>query len=64
MPAASGIADGQIPKNWSLKSERIAPNAARKESLKKQKRHTIDQIIANLRQVDVKLGKGKKVPQA
>ena len=29
----------------------------------KQKRHTTDQIIAKLRQADVELGKGKKVPE-
>ena len=27
-----------------------------------QKRHTVDQIVAKLRQADVELGKGKKVP--
>ena len=29
----------------------------------KQKRHTTDQIIAKLREADVELGKGKKVPE-
>ena len=29
----------------------------------KQKRHTTDQIIAKLRQADVELGRGKKVPE-
>lgn len=29
----------------------------------KQKRHTTDQIIGKLRQADVELGKGKKVPE-
>ena len=29
----------------------------------KQNRHTIDQIISKLRQADVELGKGKKVPE-
>ena len=29
----------------------------------KQKRHTVDQIIAKLRRADVELGKGKKVPE-
>ena len=29
----------------------------------KQKRHTTDQIIAKLRQADVELGQGKKVPE-
>jgi len=29
----------------------------------KSKRHTIDQIIAKLRQADIELGKGKKVPE-
>ena len=29
----------------------------------KQKRHTTDQIISKLRQADVDLGKGKKVPE-
>ncbi len=29
----------------------------------KQKRHTTDQIIAKLRQADIELGKGKKVPE-
>ena len=29
----------------------------------KQKRHTIDQIISKLRQADVELGKGVKVPE-
>ena len=29
----------------------------------KSKRHTIDQIIAKLRQADIDLGKGKKVPE-
>ena len=29
----------------------------------KQKRHTTNQIIAKLRQADVELGKGKKVPE-
>ena len=29
----------------------------------KQKRHTVDQIISKLRQADVELGKGKKVPE-
>ena len=29
----------------------------------KQKRHTTDQIISKLRQADVELGKGKKVPE-
>ena len=29
-----------------------------------QKRHTMDQIIAKLRQADVELGKGKTVPDA
>ena len=28
----------------------------------KQKRHTVDQIIAKLRRADVELGKGSKVP--
>ena len=28
-----------------------------------QKRHTVDQIVAKLRKADVKLGKGKKVPE-
>ena len=30
----------------------------------KQKRHNVDEIIAKLRQADVELGKGKKVPEA
>ena len=30
----------------------------------KQKRHSVDEIIAKLRQADVELGKGKKVPEA
>ena len=29
----------------------------------KQKRHTVDQVISKLRQADVQLGKGKKVPE-
>ena len=29
----------------------------------KQKRHTVDQIIAKLRRADVLLGQGKKVPE-
>ncbi len=29
----------------------------------KQNRHTVDQIIAKLRQADVNLGKGQKVPE-
>mgnify|MGYP001815569151 CR=1 FL=1 len=29
----------------------------------KQKRHRVDQIIPKLRQADVELGKGKKVPE-
>jgi transposase-like protein len=29
----------------------------------KQNRHSVDQIIAKLRQADVELGKGKKVPE-
>ena len=29
----------------------------------KQKRHTVDQIIAKLRRADVELGKGQKVPE-
>ena len=29
----------------------------------KQKRHTVDQIIAKLRRADVLLGKGSKVPE-
>ena len=29
----------------------------------KQKRHNVDEIIAKLRQADVELGKGKKVPE-
>ena len=29
----------------------------------KQKRHTVDQIIAKLRRADVELGKGIKVPE-
>ena len=29
----------------------------------KQKRHTVDQIIAKLRRADVELGKDKKVPE-
>ena len=29
----------------------------------KQKRHTVDQVISKLRQADVELGKGKKVPE-
>lgn len=29
----------------------------------KQKRHSVDQIIPKLRQADVELGKGKKVPE-
>ena len=29
----------------------------------KQKRHSMDQIIPKLRQADVELGKGKKVPE-
>ena len=28
-----------------------------------QKRHSVDQIISKLRQADVELGKGKKVPE-
>ena len=28
-----------------------------------QKRHTVDQIVAKLREADVELGKGKKVPE-
>ena len=28
-----------------------------------QTRHTVDQIVAKLRQADVELGKGKKVPE-
>jgi putative transposase len=30
----------------------------------KQKRHTVEQIISKLRQADVALGKGQKVPEA
>ena len=30
----------------------------------KQKRHRVDEIIGKLRQADVELGKGKKVPEA
>ncbi len=30
----------------------------------KQKRHSVDQIIAKLRQADIELGKGMKVPEA
>ncbi len=30
----------------------------------KQKRHSVDEIIAKLRQADVELGKGTKVPEA
>ena len=29
----------------------------------KQKRHSVDEIIAKLRRADVELGKGKKVPE-
>jgi putative transposase len=29
----------------------------------KQKRHSVDQIIAKLRRADVELGKGQKVPE-
>ncbi len=29
----------------------------------KQKRHTVDQIIAKLRRADVEVGQGKKVPE-
>ena len=29
----------------------------------KQKRHTVDQIVAKLRKADVELGKGRKVPE-
>ncbi len=29
----------------------------------KQKRHTTDQIISKLRQADIELGQGKKVPE-
>jgi transposase-like protein len=29
----------------------------------KQKRHSVDQIIGKLRQADIELGKGKKVPE-
>ena len=29
----------------------------------KQKRHTTDQVISKLRQADIELGKGKKVPE-
>ena len=29
----------------------------------KQKRHTTDQLISKLRQADVELGKGRKVPE-
>ena len=29
----------------------------------KQKRHSVDEIVAKLRQADVELGKGKKVPE-
>jgi transposase-like protein len=29
----------------------------------KQKRHTVDQVIAKLRRADVELGKGQKVPE-
>ncbi len=29
----------------------------------KQKRHSVDQVIAKLRQADIELGKGKKVPE-
>ena len=28
-----------------------------------QKRHTVDQIVTNLRKADIELGKGKKVPE-
>ena len=28
-----------------------------------QKRHSVDQIVAKLREADVELGKGKKVPE-
>ena len=28
-----------------------------------QKRHSVDQIVANLRKADVELGKGKKVSE-
>ena len=30
----------------------------------KQKRHNVEEVIAKLRQADVELGKGKKVPDA
>ena len=29
----------------------------------KQKRHSVDQVIAKLRRADVELGKGQKVPK-
>ena len=29
----------------------------------KQKRHSVDQIVSELRKTDVELGKGKKVPE-
>jgi hypothetical protein len=29
----------------------------------KQKRHSVDQVIAKLRRADVELGKGQKVPE-
>ena len=29
----------------------------------RQKRHTVEQIVAKLRKADVELGKGKKVPE-
>ena len=29
----------------------------------KQKRHSVDQIVSQLRKADVELGKGKKVPE-
>ena len=29
----------------------------------KQKRHSVDQIVSELRKADVELGKGKKVPE-
>ena len=45
-----------------MPSERLLsePEARKGVSQMQQKRHSADQIISNLRQVDVELGKGKK----
>ena len=44
-------------------SPKIGPGKVRESFQMKQKRHSVDQIVSKLRNADVELGKGKKVPE-